>query len=169
MHDARRANRTLGPGDPLPEFEGRTASGGRLGRTDLLGRPSVVFFYPKAGSPGCSVESREFARHHPEFVASGVRVVGISVDRPEAQQRFREACDLPFDLVADSAREISKKFGVLGTFGLARRTTFVAGPDGTILRVIRTWRPGPHVTGALEEVAGLPAGRDAGDEPREGR
>ena len=153
MSDAAKTGRPLVAGDARPEFEGTTATGGKLRRADLLGRPSVVFFYPKAGSPGCSVESRAFARHRPEFADVGARIVGVSVDPPEAQRRFRDSCDLPFDLIADSSKEISRRFGVLGVLGVARRTTFVVDRDGTIVHVIRSWRPAPHVTEALRELA----------------
>jgi len=144
---------TPAPGDPLPDFAGTTASGATISLSDLRGRPAVLFFYPKAGSPGCSLESREFARLHARFEAAGIRVVGISVDSREAQQRFRDDCHLPFDLVADSGGEISRRFGVLGVLGLARRTTFLVGPDGKVLEVIRTWRPGRHAEDALDRLA----------------
>jgi len=139
-------------GDPVPAFAGATDSGLTITNSDLLGRPTVLFFYPKAGSPGCSLESREFARHHAEFEAAGVRVVGVSVDPAESQRRFREECELPFDLIADVGREISSRFGVLGALGMARRTTFLLGPDGRILDVIHSWRPGRHADFALDRL-----------------
>jgi peroxiredoxin Q/BCP len=139
-------------GDLLPDFAGTTASGATISRSDLRGRPAVLFFYPRAGSPGCSLESREFARLHARFEAAGIRVVGISVDSQEAQQRFRDDCHLPFDLLADQGREISRRFGVLGALGMARRTTFLVDSDGKVLEVIRTWRPGRHAENALERL-----------------
>ena len=83
-------------GDLVPEFTGTTESGSSISSADLKGRPTVLFFYPEAGSPGCSIESREFARRTPELSAVGVRVLGISVDPTEAQRSFREDCHLPF-------------------------------------------------------------------------
>ena len=70
----------------------------------------------------------------------------------DAQQRFRESCGLPFDLVSDSDGSISLRFGVLGSLRLARRTTFVVGPSGTVVEVIRTWRPRQHAEIALDRV-----------------
>jgi thioredoxin-dependent peroxiredoxin len=142
----------LRPGEPVPEFVSRTSTGKELSRADLLRGPAVVYFYPKAGSPGCSLESRDFARLHDRFVAAGVRVVGVSVDPPEAQRKFRDHCELPFDLVADESREVSRRFGVLGRLGVARRTTFLINADGRVLDVIRTWRPGRHASQVLERV-----------------
>ena len=143
---------TIVAGDPLPEFSGRTDSGSTVERSALIGRPTVLFFYPKAGSPGCSIESREFARLLPEFTAAGVRVVGVSVDPAAAQQRFREKCDLPFDLIADEDRSISRRFGVLGALGVARRTTFLVGADGRVLEVVRSWRPRRHPEAAIARL-----------------
>jgi len=143
-------------GDRLPDFEGTTAGGGRICRDDLTGRPAVLFFYPKAGTVGCSIESREFARRHDEFVASGIRVVGISVDSTDDQQRFREECHLPFDLVADEDRTISRRFGVLGAAGVARRRTFVVDGRGRVVGVVRSWRPKRHVEGALSALLKAP-------------
>lgn len=153
MTEGRRKE-PLRPGDFIPAFSGATDSGSVITNADLLGHRSILFFYPKAGSPGCSVESREFARHHAEFVAAGVTVVGVSVDPPEAQRTFRDACQLPFPLVADPDREISGRFGVLGALGMARRTTFLLGPDGRVLDVVRSWRPRYHADFALERLLG---------------
>jgi thioredoxin-dependent peroxiredoxin len=152
-------DRPLGPGEPLPEFSGPTGSGGTVRRSDLLGHAAVIFFYPKASSPGCTLEAREFARLHRDFEAAGARVVGVSVDTVEAEHGFREQCDLPFDLVADPDRRISRSFGVLGLLRLARRTTFVVAPDGAIRAVVRTWRPKAHAERALELVRAASGGR----------
>ncbi|HYA10971.1 MAG TPA: peroxiredoxin [Thermoplasmata archaeon] len=151
MTDAPR-RRPPRAGDLVPEFSGATDAGAVVTTGGLLGRATVLFFYPKAGSPGCSIESRGFARHHAEFEAAGVRVVGISVDGPDAQRRFREKCDLPFDLITDTQGEISERFGVLGALGVARRTTFLLDPTGRIVDVVRSWRPTRHVDVALERL-----------------
>lgn len=155
--------RPLRAGDPLPDFSGTTASGRQLSRSDLTGKAAVVFFYPKAGSPGCSVESREFARLHPAFAAAGAVVVGVSVDPPDAQRRFRDDCGLPFDLVADTEGRVSRLFGVLGALRMARRTTFVIDSRGSIVDVIRTWRPRQHADRALDRVRAL--GPASGETP----
>lgn len=153
MTEPRRPD-LLRRGDDVPEFAVSTDSGRTISRSDLLGHPTVLYFYPKAGSPGCSMESREFARHHSEFVAAGVRVIGVSVDPPDAQRTFREKCDLPFDLIADSGREMSARFGVLGVLGVARRTTFLLDADGRVVDVIRSWRPRLHTVVALQRLVG---------------
>jgi peroxiredoxin Q/BCP len=136
----------LALGDLAPEFEGVTGDGQRLTLSSLRGAPVVVFFYPKASSPGCTRESLGFATIYPDLERRGVKVVGVSVDDREEQRRFAENCALPFPLVADRGKEIARAFGVLGAFGLARRVTFVLDAAGRVQDVVDAFLPGPHVT-----------------------
>jgi thioredoxin-dependent peroxiredoxin len=144
-----------------PDFSGPTNGGGNLRSESLRGRPVVLYFYPKAGTPGCTVEANEFARHYSEFEQAGVAVVGISVDSVEAQQRFSEECHLPFPLVSDADKAIARRYGVLGLLGVAKRVTFWIGPDGRIEEVIQGMLPGPHVRGALGRLTRAPASASA--------
>jgi thioredoxin-dependent peroxiredoxin len=142
----------LGVGARAPEFAAPTTRGEILRLESFRGRPVVLYFYPKAGTPGCTSEANEFARHYPEFERAGVSVVGISVDSIESQLRFSDDCHLPFPLVADTDRAIARQYGVLGILGMAKRVTFWIGPDGRIEEVISGMLPGPHVRGALERL-----------------
>ena len=152
-------------GSQIPVFSGTTDDGRTVSDVQLRGHPAVLYFYPKASSMGCTIEAREFARHHAELAAAGVRVVGISIDSPAAQSRFRSECHLPFDLVADASGEVSRRFGVRGRLGLARRTTFLVDRDGKIVEVVRSWRPLVHVRRSLARFAI----RDAEGESRSAR
>ena len=158
----------LAPGDPAPEFEAATGDGGRLRLTSLRGAPLVLYFYPKASSYGCTRESLGFAHIYPELQRRGVRLVGVSVDDVEQQRAFAEECRLPFPLVADNGKEIARKFGVLGAFGIARRVTFLLNADGRIQEIVDSALPGTHVrrvrTAFLEGAA--PAGPAAPTSPR---
>jgi thioredoxin-dependent peroxiredoxin len=140
---------SLRVGDRVPGFLGTTDEGRTVTDAELIGRPAVVYFYPKAGSVGCSIEAREFARHHEEFAAAGVRVIGVSIDSAAEQGRFRKSCSLPFDLLADASGDVSRRFGVQGRWRMARRTTFLLEADGTIREIVRSWRPGVHIRRAL--------------------
>jgi len=153
----------LAAGDPAPDFDAPTADGGRLRLSELRGRSVVLYFYPKANSPGCTRESKEFAQRYARLRASGFEVVGVSVDDAAAQRRFRDRCALPFPMVPDRSREISERYGVLGAFGWARRITFIIGEDGRIRQVVSSVLPGAHATAVEEEL--LAAGADA---PRPG-
>ncbi len=135
----------LAPGDLAPDFEAPTADGGWIKLSGFRGAPVVIYFFPKAGTAGCTRESLGFASLFPSLAPRGVRVVGVSVDDAEHQHRFAENCALPFPLVADPGKEIARRYGVLGAFGLARRVTFVLDKDGRVADVIDSFLPGPHV------------------------
>lgn len=149
------AAKPLGVGQKVPEFEATTSSGSVLTRQSLLGHPTVVYFYPKARSLGCTLEAREFARSHAEFGAAGAPVIGVSVDSRASQSRFREECALPFDLVADEDGRLSRAFGVLSRWGFASRATFVLAADGSVADVFVSWRPKSHVARALSALRRL--------------
>ncbi|MCI4360798.1 MAG: peroxiredoxin [Thermoplasmata archaeon] len=130
-------------------------SGGRPVRTsDLQGKPFVLFFYPKAGSWGCTGEAVAFSARHDEFAARGIRLFGISVDTADDQQAFVAKCRLPYPLVVDRTATIARAFGVLGAFGLPRRVTFLIGADGRILHVTDSLLPGAHPDEVLRSFDG---------------
>ncbi len=138
----------LQPGDLAPDFEGLSTRGAGFRLSTLRGGPVVLYFYPRAGSLGCTYESIGFAKEHAALREKGVSVVGVSVDSVDDQKRFLETCSLPFPLVADSDQTIARRFGVLGAFGHARRVTFLIDGTGRILQVVDSIRPGAHVVAA---------------------
>jgi peroxiredoxin Q/BCP len=135
-------------GDIAPEFEGISTQGTGFRLSSLRGQPVVLYFYPRAGSLGCTYESIGFRKEHPALRERGVAVVGVSVDSLVDQRKFLESCSLPFPLVADSDQAIARRFGVLGAFGLARRVTFLLDGEGRVTQVVDSIRPGAHVTAA---------------------
>jgi len=146
-------------GDPAPSFSGTTNEGRVFSIDAARGRPLIVFFYPKAGTPGCTAEARGFAEHYAELRDAGVSVVGVSVDSVESQSKFAADCRLPFPLVSDPERSVARAYGVLGLLGFARRTTFFVGADGRIDEVVQGMLPGPHVRRALQRFRQDSAGR----------
>jgi peroxiredoxin Q/BCP len=134
------------PGDAAPDFEGISTQGSGFRLSSLRGGPVVLYFYPRAGSLGCTYESIGFAKEHLALRKRGVSVVGVSVDSLDDQRKFLENCSLPFPLVADSDQSIARRFGVLGAFGLARRITFLLDDTGRVQQVVDSMRPGVHVT-----------------------
>ncbi len=147
---ARRG--TIAVGETAPTFEGTTGAGARLDLASYRGRPLVLFFYPKAHTTGCRLETRGFAEQYPELQRAGIEVVGVSVDSVEDQKSFAAECGAAFPLVADRDRSIARAYGVLGLLGLARRVTFFIGPDGRVEDVVEGLRPGPHVARAVERA-----------------
>lgn len=145
----------LAAGDRVPEFTLPDQEGRDVSIADFAGKRVVLFFYPRASTPGCTLEAKAFRDRLPRFEAKGVQVVGISPDSPTAQKRFCDKYALDFPLLADEGGKVARLFGVWGEksmfgrkfFGV-RRTTFVIGPDGTIERVF----PKVSVIGHADEV-----------------
>jgi len=132
-------------GEPAPEFEAPDQDGKSFRLSSTKGSPTVVYFYPKADTPGCTVESKGFQAHLAEFSARGVRVIGVSVDDCPAQKAFAGKYGLSFTLVADAKKEVTGRYGVLGPHGTARRVTFLIGKDGKVLEVVENVPPDQHV------------------------
>lgn len=140
----------LAAGESAPEFEGDTAAGARLRLSSLRGRSVILYFFPKAGTAGCTRESIGFAHYYSEFRAAGVEIVGVSVDEVGKQSKFTSECSLPFPLIADADKQIARRYGVLGVLGVARRVTFLLDGDGRVVEVVDTLLPGPHVRRARD-------------------
>jgi thioredoxin-dependent peroxiredoxin len=135
-------------GEVAPEFEALDQDGAPFRLASLRGSPVVLYFYPKADTPGCTIESKGFQEHLGEFAKHGVRVVGVSVDDCPAQQAFAKKYGLKFPLVADKTKEVAGKYGVLGPSGYARRVTFLIGKDGKVLEIVDSSSPDPHLAKA---------------------
>lgn len=155
----------IAAGAPAPDFVGTAADGSRIDSSTFRGRPLILYFYPKANTTGCTMEARGFSEHYSALEQAGIAVVGVSVDTVEEQKRFAESCEVPFPLVADRERSISKLYGVLGLFGIAKRVTFFIDAKGTVTEVVQGMMPGPHVRRAVE-LARAPNGPDGPTQSR---
>jgi len=112
---------------------------------DLKGKKNVVlFFYPKALTRGCTIESCGFRDVADKLAALDTVVIGISVDKLEDQQRFTAKEKLNFPLLADDGKEVTKAYGALGTSGVASRYTFIIDKQGTIRKVYTKVSPNSH-------------------------
>ena len=143
-------------GQPAPSFRSRSDDGHMVDLAALRGHWVVLYFYPKASSPGCSLEARQFEQAVPELSRLGAVVVGVSTDTEARQASFRDRCELSFALLPDSDRSICRAYGVLdglgGWLGLAARQTFLIDPAGTVARQWRKVNPARH---AAEVLAAL--------------
>jgi peroxiredoxin Q/BCP len=126
--------------------------------SDFAGKPVILFFYPKADTPGCTIEACGFRDTFKKLQAAGAVVLGISRDTLSAQARFRAKYDLPYTLLADVDEKVSNQFGVLKEKNMygkkvwgIERTTFVIGPDRTLLHIYPKVTPQGHA----EEVLAL--------------
>lgn len=126
----------LSPGDLVPPFEGQASDGRRVTLASLRGQPVVVYFFFKAFTPNCTVETKGFRDNYPELRGLGVEVVGVSTDSLATQCDFAEANAVSFPMIADSDKRIGRAFGVLWPIlGLAKRVTFVIDEVGVIRHV----------------------------------
>jgi len=146
-------------GDAAPEITLRTDTGEEFRLSDLLGQRVVLYFYPKADTPGCTTEACEFRDQIGDFAAKDVEVVGVSPDRPAAQAKFKQKYSLPFTLLADEYKAAAEAFGVwkeksmYGRVSMGiERTTFVIGPDGRIQKIYAKVKAEGHAAAVLEEL-----------------
>jgi peroxiredoxin Q/BCP len=123
-------------GEAAPEIEGPSSLGGQFRLSALKGNPVVVYFYPKASTSGCRVETMAFQELHEQFQQRHVTIVGVSVDTPAAETKFAEECSTAFGLVADQSGAIATAYGVRGPSGSARRVSFFIGPDGKVVEKV---------------------------------
>lgn len=122
------------PDFTLPDEDGRPVTLGSL----LAAGPVLLVFYPRDFSPTCTRQLSMFRERYTELTAAGVVVLGISTDEIESHRRFRQALDLPFQLLADIDQTVCHAYDVLGLFGTnTRRVTFVIGRDGRIAGVAK--------------------------------
>jgi peroxiredoxin Q/BCP len=148
-------------GARLPDFDLETNAGGRVTNSDLQGHRTVLYFYPKDDTPGCTLEGQEFTKLNAAFAEAGVTVYGVSPDSVKKHQRFIEKCGLGIPLIADPDRRlidamglwVEKKFMGRMYMGVAR-TTLLIGPDGRIEREWTGVKPSGHAAEVLETVDG---------------
>lgn len=151
------------PGQVAPEFKLPDQNGILRTLADFSGRWRVLYFYPKDDTPGCTLEACRFRDDFAALNALGAVVIGISVDTPASHARFAGKYELPFYLLADENGAITRAYGALMNFGLAklaRRYTFIIDPAGRIAKVYRAVDPASHsreVIGELQMLMKRPA------------
>jgi peroxiredoxin Q/BCP len=143
----------LATGDVAPDFAFTLSTGSPRTLSSYRGRSVVLYFYPKANTTGCTIETRGFSQRYDEFLRAGMEVIGVSVDPSETQKAFADRCGSHFPLVADDSKEIAKKYGVLGLLGWAKRVTFLIDPEGRIREVVEGMLPAPHLRAAERWLA----------------
>jgi peroxiredoxin Q/BCP len=149
----------LQEGDKAPDIRLQTDKGEEFRLSDLKGKRVVLYFYPKADTPGCTTEACEFRDELKAFAKKRTAVVGISPDKPAAQARFKEKYDLPFTLLADEEKATAEAYGVWREKNMygkkvmgILRSTFVIGPDGRIEKIYGNVKAKGHAAQVLAEL-----------------
>lgn len=148
-------------GEKVPSFELPDEAGNPVSLREFAGRRLIMFFYPRAMTPGCTTQACDFRDGYAAFVDAGFAIVGVSPDPPGRNLRFREKERLPFPLLSDEDHLLAES---LGAWGVKRnygkeyegliRSTFVVGPDGRLETAYRNVRAKGHVARLRRELLG---------------
>ena len=147
------------PNDKVADFTLQDEQDKTVHLSDFAGKPVVLFFYPRADTPGCTIEACGFRDTFKKLQAAGAVVLGISRDTPKEQAKFRAKYDLPYTLLADVDEKVCKQFDVLKEKNMygkkvigIERTTFLIGPDQKLIKVFPKVKPEGHAEEVLEAV-----------------
>jgi thioredoxin-dependent peroxiredoxin len=153
----------LAAGSMAPAFKLPRDGGGTVSLADFKGRKLVIYFYPKADTPGCTREAIDFTRLRSEFQKAGVEVLGVSADPVEAQDKFKKKHGLDIALLSDETHKMLEAYGVWGKKSLYGRTflgitraTFLIGPDGRLARIWPKVKVDGHAAEVLAAAQALP-------------
>ncbi|WP_297511257.1 thioredoxin-dependent thiol peroxidase [Flavobacterium sp.] len=148
---------TLQKGDQAPNFSAKDQDGNVHTIADYKGKKLVVFFYPKANTPGCTAEACDLRDNYARFEAQNYALLGVSADSAKAQSSFKNKFDFPFPLLADEDKTVIQAFGVWGPkkfmgkeYDGIHRTTFVINEDGIIDQVITDVKTKAHAAQILK-------------------
>lgn len=148
---------TLKTGDKVPEFTAVDQDGNSISLSDYKGSKLVVFFYPKANTPGCTAEACNLKDHYRELQDAGYSLLGVSADSQKKQASFRDKFEFPFPLLADEDRSVIETFGVWGPkkfmgkeYDGIHRKTFIINASGMVERVIDKVNTKDHAAQILE-------------------
>jgi len=147
----------ISEGDTVPKFELEDSDGNKIKSMDLKGKKHVIYFYPKDFTPGCTTEADEFSKDYNKFKKSGIEILGISPDDVNSHKKFCEKMGIRYVFLADTDKEVSKKFGVWGKkkfmgkeyMGVIR-STFLVDEKGKIFKVFPKVKAAGHAKEVLD-------------------
>lgn len=149
----------LKKGDKAPGFTGVDQDGKKISLDDLKGKKTILYFYPKADTPGCTAESCNLRDNYDDLLGRGFNIVGVSADTVEKQKKFAEKYNLPFPLIADTDKEIIKAYEAWGEKNMYGkkyegiiRTTYVIDEEGMIEKVFEKVKTKDHAAQILEAM-----------------
>lgn len=154
----------LQPGDKAPDFTLRDQHGEEVSLSDLRGQTVVLYFYPRADTPGCTTQACGVRDRSDEYAAAGARVIGVSPDEVEAIAKFDDKHGLGFTLLADPDHAVAEAYGAWGEKSMygrkymgVLRSTFIIDPEGYVARVFPKVQPKKHDDLVLKALAELAA------------
>ncbi|MGB5509688.1 thioredoxin-dependent thiol peroxidase [Robiginitalea sp.] len=148
---------TLSAGDKVPDFKATDQDGNIVSLSDYAGKKLIVFFYPRANTPGCTAEACNLRDHYAALQEAGYSLLGVSADSEQKQANFRNKYNFPFPLLADEDRTVIETFGVWGPkkfmgreFDGIHRKTFIIDGSGIVERVIDKVKTKDHAAQILD-------------------
>ena len=148
---------TLKVGDKVPSFSAKDQDGNTIKLEDYAGKKLVVFFYPKASTPGCTAEACNLRDNYKELQSEGYELLGVSADSEKRQAKFKEKYEFPFPLLADEDHTVINAFGVWGLkkfmgreYDGIHRKTFIVDGDGIVTKVIDKVKTKDHAAQLLD-------------------
>lgn len=148
----------LKPGDKAPDFAIKDQNGTLRKLSDYAGRKLVLFFYPKASTPGCTMEAQNLRDFYADLQKAGYDIIGVSADSEKRQKNFCQKNELPYPLLADTEKEVINAYGVWGSkkfmgreYEGIHRTTFLIDEKGSIERIIEKVKTKDHAAQILGE------------------
>ncbi|WP_055445842.1 thioredoxin-dependent thiol peroxidase [Lacinutrix mariniflava] len=148
---------TLKQGDKVPDFTVNDQDGNAISLSDYKGKKLVVFFYPKASTPGCTAEACNLTDNYKALQEKGYEILGVSADSEKRQSNFKTKYEFPFPLLADENKEVIEAFGVWGekkfmgkTYDGIHRKTFLVDENGVVAHVIDKVKTKDHAAQILE-------------------
>lgn len=142
-----------------PDFSLLDETGQTRKLSEYLGKPVILYFYPKDDTPGCTIEACKFRDDYSAYDHTGVVILGVSPDSPKSHSRFKQKYQLPFTLLADEDHAVCELYGVWGKkkmmgreYDGVLRTTYLIGSDGMIIKVFKNVKPAEHSTELISEL-----------------
>lgn len=149
----------LNIGDKAPDFKGTDENGNTISLNDFKGSNLILYFYPKDNTPGCTSEACDLRDNYELWQSKGYKIIGVSPDSEQSHQKFIAKYELPFPLIADTDKEIIKKYGAWGLKKMygkeyegLLRTTFVIDGNGIITNIFTKVKTKDHTNQILESI-----------------
>ena len=142
-------------GQPAPSFQLPSQDGSQVSLSDMKGKWVVLYFYPKDGTPGCTIEAHNFQRDLPKYEEHNAVIVGVSVDSADSHKEFCAKQSLTFKLLADTDKKVVEQYGSMRNMmgmKMAARNTFLINPDGQIVKVWTGVDPKTHSEAVLSTL-----------------
>jgi len=162
LSSAAFASGMLKPGDTFPAWQLVDQTGAKVSSSDFAGKTYLLYFYPKAMTPGCTKEGCALRDDYSAYQKAGVQIVGVSFDQPKENAEFAAKYQFPFRLLSDTKHTLAVEVGAADSPSSlwARRISYLIGPDGRVLKAYDNVNPGTHAAQVLGDAQQLKVGAE---------